>query len=231
MTTVMITGANRGLGLEFTRQYLQDGAEVIATCRNPQGAEALAAIKSQYGARLFFGRLDMLDWASIDELAEQLSGRGIDCLILNAGAFGPAHQKTGAIDYDAWMTVLRTNVMGPYKTAMAFLPHVKAAGPGKIIAISSLMGSITDNTSGGYYIYRSSKAALNAVIKNMGQDLQAQGIPVGILHPGWVKTDMGGAAAPLLASHSVSAMRKVIDGLGLAQTAQFFNYDGATLPW
>lgn len=223
---ILITGANRGLGLEMARQYLAQGDHVIAACRAPDKADALKSLK---GA-LTVERMDMLDWSSIEAVAQKYEGQPMDLVILNAGQFGKTPQGLGQVDLDDWMTVLRVNVMGPYKTMVAFAPHL-AAAKGKLVAISSLMGSINDNTSGGYYTYRSSKAALNSLMKSAAIDLGRKGVTVAVVHPGWVQTDMGGSNAPLTPVESVEKMRHTIAALALKQEGQFLNYDGRPLPW
>lgn len=231
MPTILITGANRGLGLAFAHSYAAQGWHVVATCRAPDGADDLRALRDAHKDKITLERLDMQDWAGIDHLAQALADRPIDLLLLNAGQFGPRDQSISGFSDHEWMQVLRTNLMGPYKTAIAFAPHVARSSYKKIIAISSLMGSIQDNKAGGYYVYRSSKAALNAVMKSMALDLAPRGVTVAILHPGWVKTDMGGSSAPLEITDSVSAMQKTIAALTQDKTGGFFNYDGKVLPW
>jgi NAD(P)-dependent dehydrogenase (short-subunit alcohol dehydrogenase family) len=226
MPTVLITGANRGIGLEFARQYNEAGYRVHAACRTPGRADALASL----GERVTLHALDVTDHAGIEALAAGLEGEAIDILINNAGIYGEA-QEFGKIDYAAWEAVMRVNTLAPLKMAECFLPQL-VAGKMKIIAsITSRMGSIADNDAGGVYIYRSSKAALNAAAKSLAVDLAPQAITVIVLHPGWVKTDMGGPSALIDAETSVSGMRAVIAGAGPKATGRFFNYDGTIVPW
>jgi len=227
MPTVMITGANRGLGVEFARQYGADGWTVIATCRNPIDVGELATIDGDIQVH----GLDVTDGAQVDRLAGELDGTAIDVLINNAGIYGPREYAPGDADQAAWHQVMQTNVMAPLKVAAAFTPHV-VAGDLKIMAtVSSKMGSMGENTSGGSYIYRSSKAAVNAVMRSLSYEVEGQGITVFVLHPGWVQTDMGGPSAAIDAVTSVTGMRGVIDGAGPDANGRFFNYDGAELPW
>ncbi len=221
MPTVLITGANRGLGLEFTRQYAADGWKVIATCRNPIGLGELATVPGEIEVH----GLEVTDHAQIERLATELADTKIDLLINNAGVYGPLDADP---DHDAWSQVMRVNAMAPLKIAQAFAPQV--AG-GMIATVTSKMGSIAENSSGGTYIYRSSKAALNAVMVSLSHDLRADGIIVAVLHPGWVRTDMGGANGLIDAPESVAGMRRVLAGLSASDSGGFFNYDGSRVPW
>ena len=227
MPTCLITGANRGLGLEFAKQYAADGWKVIATCRKPDAAAELNALEGDIQVHA----LDVTDFAEIEALGKKLTGEAIDLLLKNAGVYGPRVVTHDAVDYAAWTDVLRANAMAPLKMSAVFEPHVAAGKLRRMAAITSLMGSMADNVSGGSYIYRSSKAALNAVMKSLANDLKGKGISVVMLHPGWVRTDMGGPNAKIGASESVAGMRKVIDGMSVENTGRFMNYDGRELPW
>lgn len=226
MPSVFITGANRGLGLEFARQYAADGWQVVATCRHPERAEALAAL------RVEMHRLDVADGGAAAGLAQgALRNRRFDVLLNNAGVYGDGPQAFGSLDPVEWERVLRVNVIAPLKVAEAFLPHV-LAGQRKLMAfVSSRMGSIGDNSGGGAYLYRSSKAALNAAVKSLSIDLAPQGITAVLLHPGWVLTDMGGPAATMLPAASIAGMRQVIEGTRPADSGSFHDYTGAVMPW
>ncbi|OQW73760.1 MAG: short-chain dehydrogenase [Proteobacteria bacterium ST_bin11] len=231
MQSVLITGANRGLGLEFCRQYAAEGYEVIAACRNPEQAEPLAALAKQY-PHLQIETLDVADFSQIDALAAKLSERKIDILLNNAGVYGDKPgEGFGQLDYQTWANVLAVNVMAPLKLAEAFLPQVQRSDKRLIVALSSLMGSMTDNTSGGSILYRSSKAGLNAALKSLSIDLRSAAVGVLILHPGWVRTDMGGPNGLIDVKESVAGMRQVIDNFSLADTGRFIKYDGSALPW
>lgn len=233
MKTILITGANRGLGLEFCRQYTAEGWRVIAACRHPEGATELALLSEEY-SHLQIEALDVSDFAQIDALSAKLSGESIDVLLNNAGVYGdkPGH-GFGHLDYQAWAETLAINTMAPVKMAEAFLPHIERSKTKLIATVSSLMGSMTDNTSGGSLLYRSSKAGLNAVMKSLSIDLLPRSIGVLILHPGWVRTDMGGSNALIDVEESVLGMRQRIDGFTLDQTGNFVRYDeGASIvPW
>ncbi len=235
MSTVLITGASRGLGLEFVRAYAADGWKVIATCRHPEKATDLKRVLGEVLIR----EMDVTRADQIQAVAREFSTQPIDIVINNAGVHGPrdASSTFGNIDMEAWMETMRVNTMGPVKVAEAFLPHLKAGGQKKLVFISSRAGSIAERGSlphhkpGGPYIYRSSKAALNAVAKAMGFDLRADGISVVVLHPGWVKTETGGWDAPGDVVSSVAAMRKIIRDATPADNGVFRNVDGAVIPW
>ena len=227
MPTVFITGASRGLGLEFARQYCTDDWRVIATCRDPAKAETLSAI----GGGLRIEALDVGGGASIASLAEKLKGESIDVLINNAGIFGPKDLTRDNVDYDAWGRVFRTNVMGPLAVSSALLSNVENSEGKSIATVTSRMGSIGDTTEGEEYIYRSSKAAVNMVMTCLANELAGDGVKVVLLHPGWVKTDMGGPDAAIDAKESVTGMRAVIAGLKESDSGGFLNYDGTEIPW
>lgn len=231
LKTVLVTGANRGLGLEFCRQYALAGWRVIAACRAPAQATELKALSAHYST-VQIETLEVADFAQIDALSAKLAGEAIDVLLNNAGVYGDdAEHGFGRLDYGKWQTVLTINTLAPVKLAEAFLPQVER-GAGKLIAsVSSLMGSMADNSSGGSYLYRSSKAGLNAAMKSLSIDLRPRGVGVLILHPGWVKTDMGGKQAPLVAEESVAGMRQVMDAFRLEQSGNFVKYNGDIAPW
>ena len=231
MATVLITGANRGLGLEFCKQYADEGWKVLACCRVPQEATGLKNLAGRY-PHVSILALDVADLTQIEQLAAQLHDTSIDVLINNAGVYGDSHERGfGLLDYPAWTKTLAVNVQAPVKMAELFLPHLKRGDKKLLVAISSLMGSITDNSSGGSIIYRSSKAALNAVMKSLAIDLKGQAVGVLIFHPGWVKTDMGGPNGLIEATESVAGMRKIIAEFSPGQTGSFVKYDGTPLPW
>ncbi|WP_031432163.1 SDR family oxidoreductase [Methylomarinum vadi] len=231
MSTVLITGANRGLGLEFCRQYAQAGWTVLACCRHPEQARQLNKLAEQ-NSRVHVHKMDVTHHTDIDQLANQLSDVPIDVLIANTGVYGDSSRHGfGNLNYEAWRNTLETNVLGVVKVAEAFTSHLQRANKPLIAAVSSQMGSIADNSSGGSILYRSSKAALNAAMKSLAVDLGSSGIGVLIFHPGWVKTDMGGANALIDAETSVAGMIQQIDGFSLSATGSFLKYDGTSLPW
>ena len=226
MPTVLITGANRGIGLEFARQYAEAGYRVHAACRTPGSADALGSL----GKGVKLHALDVTDHGRIEALAAGLEGEAIDIVINNAGIYGDQHEL-GKIDYAAWEEVMRVNTLAPLKMAECFLPHLEAGKMKMIASLTSRMGRIAENDAGGVYIYRSSKAALNAAARSLALDLAPRGITVIVFHPGWVKTDMGGAGALIDAETSVGGMRAVIKGAGPKDSGRFFNYDGTEVPW
>jgi NAD(P)-dependent dehydrogenase (short-subunit alcohol dehydrogenase family) len=231
MSTVLITGANRGLGLEFCRQYSDKGWNVFACCRNPAKATELIEL-SQRTANIQIETLDVAHFGQISALSKKLSDLSIDVLINNAGVYEDNRNNGfGQLDYQAWSNSLLINTQAPVKMAEAFLPQIKRGSKKLIVNISSLMGSLADNTSGGSILYRSSKAALNAAMKSLSIDTRELGIGVLILHPGWVQTDMGGANALIDSKTSVSGMCAVIDGFTLGQSGTFIKYDGSPMPW
>ncbi len=232
MKTVLITGANRGIGLEFTRQYAADGWQVLACSRHPEKSDALNKLAAQYPERVCVQSLDVADPAQIEKLARELADASIDLLINNAGIYPDCDKKGfGHTDYAEWMAAFRINSMAPLKMAEAFAAQVSRSKLKTIVTISSMMGSIADNGSGGSYLYRSSKAATNMVMKSLAIDLKQSGITAVILHPGWVKTDMGGPNAMISTEQSVSGMRQVIGSLTLSDSGKFLDYSGREIPW
>jgi NAD(P)-dependent dehydrogenase (short-subunit alcohol dehydrogenase family) len=225
--TILITGASRGLGFEFARQYSLAGWRVIATCRGAKDMEPL----TELGGEIEVHKLDVSDHDQILALAHTLRRESIDVLLNNAGVHGPRPSRLGAIDYDAWDEVFRVNTLGPMRMTECFIDHIARSDRKLIVVVSSIMGSITDNEVGGAYSYRSTKAAANAVTKNLAIDLRDRGVTVVAMHPGWVTTDMGGAGADMEAVESIRAMRQVIDGIRRGDTGQFLNYDGTVIPW
>jgi len=227
MPTLLVTGANRGLGLEFVRQYAADGWRVLACCRTLEGAATLRDVEGAVETYI----LDVANFPAIEKLAADLKGQTIDVLLNNAGIYGSKSSQFGSVDYDEWLRVLHIDTMAPLKMAESFIEHVAKSELKRIVTVSSKMGSIADNTSGGSYVYRSSKGAVNVVTKSMANDLKSRGVTCAVLHPGWVMTDMGGLNALISAEESVRGMKGVIDGLDLLQSGKFFNYDGNEIPW
>lgn len=227
---VLIIGANRGLGLEWTRQWLARGATVHATTRQPDTAKELQEMKSEAGSRLSIHRVDVASDDSVRELAAELDGTPLDVLIHNAGIGG--HDKLENLDTDSVRHMFNTNSVGALRTVRAFRENLRqASGRGKVALITSLMGSIDDNRSGGSYAYRMSKAALNMAGKSMAVDLADEGIDVMILHPGWVRTDMGGPSARISPEKSVSGMIELLDRLTPDLSGTFWHTDGRQLAW
>ncbi|BDY03639.1 SDR family oxidoreductase [Ferrimonas sp. YFM] len=225
----LITGANRGIGLEFCRQYLSHGDAVIACCRNPEHAEDLQLLSEQYPNQLELVALELAEPEQFDSLADYLKGRTLDRLILNAGVYGPKGLPFGDYQQAHFEQVMRINVAAPMLLTQALVDNLGQGS--KLALLSSKMGSITDNGSGGSYVYRASKSAVNAIGKSLAIDLQDRGVAVAILHPGWVQTDMGGPNALITTEVSVRGMRHVVEQLNLVDSGTFYNYDGTELPW
>jgi NAD(P)-dependent dehydrogenase (short-subunit alcohol dehydrogenase family) len=231
MPSVLITGANKGLGLEFARQYKAAGWRVFATCRAPVDAEELRALEGDARGQFSVHTLDTRDLEAVRGLARDLAGRPIDILLNNAAVWGPPQQTIENIDYRVWAEVLDVDLVGPLRVVEAFLGHVEASRRKTLIMLSSRIASIASYDKGGRYFYRSAKAGLNALVKSLAIDLAPRGVVCIALSPGWVRTEMGGPDAPLSVQESVTGMRKVIEGLDPGQTGLFLHYDGSTLPW
>lgn len=212
MPTALITGAGRGLGKELARQYAADGWQVI-------GTERAASAKH---------RLDVTDRGQISALAATLRGRPIDLLFCNAGITGKKGMAPGNFDFDSWEEVLRVNVLGAAAVAEAFMDQVAKSERKTIAMMSSRLGSITES-SGMTLPYATSKAALNMLVKGLAATQRS--IIVVALSPGWVRTDMGGQGAPLSPEASVNGLRRVIDGLTIADSGKFLSYEGKPIPW
>jgi len=226
MPTVLITGAGRGLGFEFARQYAAEGWRVIGTVRNSDALARLKALPGNVEAHV----VDVTDFPAVAGLGAAFRGVPVDVLICNAGIMGPGGTSFGAIDFPAWERVLRVNLLGPVAVAQALAASVAASGRKVIAMISSRLGSIGEAYR-AEYLYGSSKAALNAVSKALSIGLAGQGITVVALSPGWVRTDMGGQSATLAPETSVGGMRKVIEALNLESSGKFISYDGTDVPW
>lgn len=220
MPTLLITGANRGLGLEFVRQYAADGWRVIAACRKPDTADDLRAVSGDVRVET----LDVSRLADIQDFTDRLGQEALDLLICNAGVMGPRQADAGE-----WLKTLAVNSVAPTMLALALADRM--VDRGKIVAITSQMGSIADNGSGGFIAYRSSKAALNAAWRSLAIDWRDRPLTVAMLHPGWVQTDMGGGSAPVTPCDSIAGMRRVIDGLTPDRSGSFLSFTGATIPW
>jgi len=222
--SVLVTGANRGLGLEFVKQLQAQGYKVIGTARKPQEAAALKAS----GVRV--EQLDVTSPSSVKALATSLKGVPIDILINNAGIASRADSSMATLDFDAMERAFQVNSLGPLRVTQALLPNLRAGEDKTIVNVTSRLGSIELST-GGLYSYRTSKTALNQINKLISLELASQGFTSIVIHPGWVKTDMGGADAPLDIPESISGMLAVIDSLTVESTGKFFDYNGDELPW
>lgn len=227
MATVLITGANRGIGLEFVREYAADGWRVIAACRKPKKAKDVEQVNGDVTLRA----LDVADPDSVATFIDETAREPIDVLINNAGVFLDRNIAYGSLDYAGWVTSFQVNAVGPVRIAEALTGSVEQSERKLMVFISTQMASIAANTSGGAYAYRASKAALNAAVKSMSLDLRPRGIACLLLHPGWVKTDMGGKNATLDVRDSVHGMRRVIDEFDIARSGAFLRYNGETVAW
>ncbi len=229
MPTVLITGANRGIGLAFARAFAADGWRLYACCRNPDKAKDLKALGAGSGA-VTVHRLDVTDGLQVASLARELAGEPIDLLLNNAGVIGP-RSGFGETDYDRWLPVFAVNTLAPMRMAERFVEHLAKSERKLIVNISSIMGSIARNTGGGSIAYRASKAALNMVSKCLAVELAARGITVVMFHPGWVSSDMGGPGAPVTPEASAAGMRAVIDRITAEDNGRLYDYTGEELPW
>lgn len=228
MATVLITGANRGIGLEFVRQYAARGDTILACCRRPEQADDLRANLRTDTSGIF--ELDVMSDQSVRLCRDAIGLRPIDILINNAGVIGPDRQATTDMDYDGFARTLNINTIGPLRVANAFLDNVEA-GTGKTIAtISSRMGSFGFRRS-DRIAYRASKTAVNRVMVALADDLKPAGVSVAVYHPGWVQTEMGGANADIDVTSSVTGLIAAIDGQSQDRSGRFFAYDGAELDW
>ena len=224
MTTILITGANRGIGLELTRQYAGRGDTVIACCRNPEDADELRKLNVDVLA------LDVTSDASVKALKASLGDRALDILINNAGT-NLNGQSFEEMDFDNWEETFRVNSIGPFRVAQALIDNLLASDTKKLITISSKMGSVDNVYYGGSISYSSSKSAVNMVTKILANRFADDGLIAVPLHPEWVCTDMGGPQARISPEESAAGLIKVIDGLTLDESGRFFQYDGEELPW
>ena len=240
MPTILITGTSRGLGLEFVRQYAASGWTVLACARQPSGSTELMTVAAANPQRVRLLALDVEDHAAIERTAHELEGTPIDVLLNSAGIMGNgsfategiAFGRFGQSDFADWERVFRVNVIAPMKMAEAFVGHVASSDQKKIVTLTSMLGSVAINRIGGLYAYRASKAAVNAIMKSMAIDLaKSHGVIATALHPGWVKTDLGGPRADIDAETSVAGMRAVIAGLTPEKAGRFWVYDGSEMPW
>ena len=227
MATVLITGAGRGLGYEFTRQYAADEWTVLATCRNPVAAAMLEDLDGDVAAF----DLDITRPEQIAALRQRLGVQPIDVLINNAGVMPAGFGGVCTFNDATWHEVMAVNALGPLRLIEALAGNVAASDLKRIVAISSNMGSIGGNTDGGRLAYRSSKAALNALMRSVAIELAPRGVTTVMVHPGWVRTDMGGRDAPLTVADSVAALRAIIDRLSPDMNGRYYNHDGSELGW
>jgi NAD(P)-dependent dehydrogenase (short-subunit alcohol dehydrogenase family) len=232
MPSVLITGSNRGLGLEWARQYADDGWRVFASCRWPNEADDLHTLAKD-NKNITIHRLDVTKQDEINALAVELMKEPIDVLVSNAGVYLEKFWDTGLgkIRYEDWEYTFRVNTLGAVRVTEAFQDHVGRSEKRLVAVVSTHMASIADIATPGAYYYRSTKAALNAVMEGLTYELKPKEIGVLILHPGWVRTRMGGEGTSLLPPESVRGMREIVDRFTLEDSGGFFRYDGVEMPW
>lgn len=226
--TVLVTGSNRGIGLEFVKQYLADGWNVIACCRDPKEAKVLQTLQQQFTTLTVYP-LEMTDERAIKNLAAQLKNVAIDLLINNAAVLGDAQRPWGASSTQELQELFLINAIAPLKMCEAFIEHVARSQWKKIATLSSGWGSIAQNTDGGVYAYRASKAAVNMLMKTVAVDVAGLSVKVLLLDPGWVQTAMGGHNAPTSAHDSAAGMRQVI--AACKESGVFISYQGQPVAW
>ena len=242
MAAVLITGANRGIGLGLVRAFLASDWKVIATCRNPDTASDLQSLKNTSGDSLSIVALDVDDQDGIDRAVRDLEGVPLDVIINNAGIVEQEGYGSGAYEgiddpdlrkynYDQWEAILRTNVLGPARISGSFVENLKLGDNPRIVMMTSGLASIANTWQAGRYAYRTSKAALNMLMRSSGEWFESLGITAVAISPGWTRTDMGGPNASNSVEDAASGVFKVIDGLNKDDAGKFLNFDGTTLPW
>ena len=229
--TILITGANRGIGLELVRQYAEADWRVYAGCRQPEAALGLNRTAAESSGKISVHPLDVSNAAHVGAMQAVLGQTPLDILLNNAGIYGQDDADFGNTDVDRWLETFLVNTIAPMKLMEALVENVAASERRIMATMSSKMGSMADNGSGGSYVYRSSKAALNAVMKSVSVDLQRRGIIGVILHPGWVKTDMGGPNAEITTEESVARLRGILGRVTQDDSGSFFDIDGTLIPW
>ena len=230
MTNVFITGSNRGIGLEFVKQLSATGVNLIATYRDSNSGQKLFSLADQY-SNIELVQLDVSSENSLDLLQSRLMERPVDIFISNAGIMGTGSKNFGSIGSSEWLEVLNVNAVSPLILTQKLYKNLLNGNGKKLIYVSSKMGSIEDNLGGSSYVYRSSKTALNQVVKTLSVDLGPKGFTVIAVHPGWVQTDMGGPNALIDTKTSVSGLIEVIQKLKGSDNGKFLNYDGQIIPW
>ncbi len=231
MPTLLITGANRGIGLELCKQYVEQGWRVFATCRSPEDAKELNTLVASNKDLLSIHALDVSNDYQMSELHKTLENVSIDILLNNAGVYGYRATDFGKTDSAAWDEAVAINLIAPMKMMEVFVENVASSEKKIIASISSKMASMSDNTSGGSYAYRATKAALNAVMVSAAHDLKHLSITSLILHPGWVRTDMGGPNGEISAKESATLLRKNLSDCTIEDSGCFLDIDGSIIPW
>ncbi|MDP7624042.1 MAG: SDR family oxidoreductase [Rhodospirillales bacterium] len=240
MPSLLITGANRGIGLEFTRQYLSDGWRIYACCRAPEKADTLKKLAEGFSDQLSIYRMDVRNGDEVSAVAEALNGIPIDILINNAGIVdsygrgvfeGKDDPDLKNYDLDLWLEIFNTNVVSQGRITGEFADNVAASERKMVVMISSGLASINNTWQAGRYAYRTSKAALNMLTRGVGAWLEPRGVTVVTIAPGWTRTELGGPNAHYSVEESISGMRKVLDGLTIKDTGSYWNFNGEQLPW
>ena len=240
MRRILITGANRGIGLELAREYLAQGEMIFATCRHPQSATHLQRLAHQHPDQVKILALDVTDRAAIEAAIAQIGAQvdGLDVLYNNAGIYPDgvfpqaSHSSTfGSLDAEAMLEVFQVNTVSPVIVTQAAAELLRKGQQARVINLSSDAGSLTMHADGGNYSYPASKAALNMMTRCLAGDFRKDGVIVISLHPGWIRTDMGGERAPLALDEAVPSILRVIDGLTLTDSGAFFNWDGKRVAW
>lgn len=231
MPTLLITGANRGIGLELSKQYLKKGWEVHACCRNTETADELKQLANDYQTTLSVHALEVTNYEQMDTLKAALKDKPVDILLNNAGVHALNASQFGQTDDKAWEEAVAVNLVAPMKMMEHFVDNVAISDRKIIASMSSKMGSMDDNGSGGAYAYRATKAALNAIMVSAAHDLRHLDITSLILHPGWVRTDMGGPHGEISVEESGKMLSKILDNCSIEDSGKFFDIDGSTIPW
>ncbi|AMV71268.1 SDR family oxidoreductase [Desulfuromonas carbonis] len=230
MSTLLITGANRGIGLELVKVFAGKGWRVLACCRRPEVATELQSLAAA-ASGVTIHRLEVTDGGQIAALATELAGTPIDILLNNAGIKGPKQQGFGQSDEEGWLETFRVNTIAPMRLTEALVEQVAASERRIVATLGTVMGSIAENSSGGYYAYRTSKAAVHMLMKGLAIDLAARGILTVSLHPGWVRTSMGGKSAPVAPAESAAGLAEVLLGLTPEQSGGLYDFEGKERPW
>lgn len=228
METLVITGANRGIGLELTRRFLAAGDKVIATARDPKSAIELMSLSG--GPNLRVLQLEVTDASSVESLHLALGMEPVDMLINNAGVMGGDHQAVDDMDFEAWRHALEVNTLAPFRVTSALLPNLKRSQRPRVMTLSSQMGSL-NRSSEGWIAYRSSKAAVNKVMQVMALELEGDGVIVCPVHPGWVRTDMGGNEADISVEESAEGLERLLRGWTMEHSGRFWTWQGEEHPW
>jgi NAD(P)-dependent dehydrogenase (short-subunit alcohol dehydrogenase family) len=229
MQTIVITGANRGIGLALCQEFIGNGWHVVATCRKPEAAPELQ--KLEQSGRLEIHAMEVTNPADVARLGKVLSGKPVDVLVNNAGIMGGDRQGLIGMDFDAWAQTMNINVLAPFRISAMLLPNLRLSSKPRIVTVSSQMGAFGKAMGFGQYAYRSSKAAVSKVMQVLALELQAEGIVVCPVHPGWVQTDMGGPSATITPQQSAKGLYALIDRLDMQLSGRFWSWDGTEHVW